>query len=999
MFGHLKFCSKENGESFQSSSCSVNINEPITADDKHTSKENIDNLCSLSQWGLPPSVIEAYKSRNIDKMFQWQYECLCSKDVLEGRNLVFLLLQEMFQNAGIVVDGYMGAHNPPGGFKAIDIAICTIEKANNLVNRLMEEKRLNELGILVIDELHMLGDQGRGYLLELLLTKLLFTTVKTKNWCENLATTIAKEIYNIGRPNAVLNRLTFDERDIVEGAFRQGILKILVATSTLSSGVNLPARRVIIRSPLFYGAVIDVLSYKQMVGRAGRKGIDDKGKKISLFSILQESILVCKESERNAALTLVNSDLLPVKSCLLKSGSNSVHSSLKRALIEVIASGVELVLKKKFLQYVSCTLLYASLVNEEEEMDESNEINYKPTRLGLAILASGFSPDDALRVLKELQLARRCFVLENDLHILYEFLRNTTAHGEFCSHYNKLLPLLLVCLLCSAIVWAGITWNFFLHLSKKRVHFGIQQELCDLVCLSTLNAQRARALYNAGFETISSIACAAPDELALVLCNMGSFESAKQLEGDLAEEVLQRSKAKRIRIAGKQGVDESEAAHFIIKEAQNFIEQELGVSKVSWKHLAVKKFQGAYESPSNQQENNARKSSESLSNKSISDKSENSPVFDEYSKIVRNVFAKETSKTYAATSADQVAINVDKSLGQDAKNDGLAVYQVNNSVNSVTENSTKIELIEQFNISEGNTSIENVIIHTDKNNSTFEKNNPEEENLLVQSEIKGDHFYPKNPEQLNSFDIIKNNCSKLKEIKSAVDDSFNMVNDSLNMVDDSHFSELLLSQTAETENLYYAESFFSNADSSHKLSSNHESLIKKTSCKPINYSVSTNYPCTHINNSVDKVSDQFLPCDEKRISIDETSGEIFDCDESFSHDCPNKHNKDDSNNENSTTKKNLELLTETSGDIFDEEILEDVKETHINSSPVIKSCKSFKQQLAGSSKENEALNPYLAIKSTSKVDDNRSELNIFFKVSSCEKIENQVEDISVAEKK
>lgn len=53
-------------------------------------------------------------------------------------------------------------------------------------------------------------------------------------------------------------------------------------------------------------------------------------------------------------------------------------------------------------------------------LSDNTEITYKPTRLGLAILASGFSPDDALRVLKELQLARRCFVLENDLHILYE---------------------------------------------------------------------------------------------------------------------------------------------------------------------------------------------------------------------------------------------------------------------------------------------------------------------------------------------------------------------------------------------------------------------------------------------------------------------------------------------------------------------------------------------------------------------------------------------------
>ena len=60
----------------------------------------------------------------------------------------------------------------PGGFKSVDIAICTIEKANSLINRLLEDKeQFAQLGIIVVDELHLLGDPSRGYLLELLVTK------------------------------------------------------------------------------------------------------------------------------------------------------------------------------------------------------------------------------------------------------------------------------------------------------------------------------------------------------------------------------------------------------------------------------------------------------------------------------------------------------------------------------------------------------------------------------------------------------------------------------------------------------------------------------------------------------------------------------------------------------------------------------------------------------------------------------------------------------------
>ena len=40
----------------------------------------------------------------------------------------------------------MGSHSPAGGLHRLDVAVCTIEKGNGLVNRLMEENRIDELG-------------------------------------------------------------------------------------------------------------------------------------------------------------------------------------------------------------------------------------------------------------------------------------------------------------------------------------------------------------------------------------------------------------------------------------------------------------------------------------------------------------------------------------------------------------------------------------------------------------------------------------------------------------------------------------------------------------------------------------------------------------------------------------------------------------------------------------------------------------------------------------
>lgn len=45
----------------------------------------------------------------------------------------------------------------------MDIAICTIEKANSLLNRVIEENIFFDVSFFIIDEFHLILDEGRGY--------------------------------------------------------------------------------------------------------------------------------------------------------------------------------------------------------------------------------------------------------------------------------------------------------------------------------------------------------------------------------------------------------------------------------------------------------------------------------------------------------------------------------------------------------------------------------------------------------------------------------------------------------------------------------------------------------------------------------------------------------------------------------------------------------------------------------------------------------------------
>jgi superfamily II DNA or RNA helicase len=76
--------------------------------------------------------------------------------------------------------------------------------------------------------------------------------------------------------------LVNDLRSILEDAFVSGTLSIVFATSSLGSGVNLPAQQVLFRTPKLAISLLSAMEYTQMCGRAGRT----RGSAREAFSII-----------------------------------------------------------------------------------------------------------------------------------------------------------------------------------------------------------------------------------------------------------------------------------------------------------------------------------------------------------------------------------------------------------------------------------------------------------------------------------------------------------------------------------------------------------------------------------------------------------------------------------------------------------------------------------------------------------------------------------------
>ncbi|MEM2004786.1 MAG: DEAD/DEAH box helicase [Zestosphaera sp.] len=194
--------------------------------------------------------------------------------------------------------------------------------------------------------------------------------------------------------------LSLSSRRIVERGFRDRVLRAVIATPTLSAGINLPARRVLVYTRRFEGFIkpITVAEFKQMAGRAGRPQYDPYG----------EAIVADVTSEEEG-WNYVLGKPEPVKSTLLQDRAVRIN------MLALIASGdartpgdLISILGRTLAGFLlgSSTIIYAVSYGlktlKEEKMIEDSGGLLRATKLGATVSRLYIDPLTAVIITNDL---------------------------------------------------------------------------------------------------------------------------------------------------------------------------------------------------------------------------------------------------------------------------------------------------------------------------------------------------------------------------------------------------------------------------------------------------------------------------------------------------------------------------------------------------------------------------------------------------------------------
>lgn len=192
------------------------------------------------------------------------------------------------------------------------------------------------------------------------------------------------------------------ERSLVEKLFKQGHIRALSATPTLAAGVNLPARRVVIRDLFRYDVnegnkPIPVLDYKQMAGRAGRPRFDRVG----------EAITIAKSSDQRSEI-LLNFLLAEPERVESKLGT---ENALRTHILSSIASGfvtdeasLDKFMRATFYAWKADTWVLRERITRvidfllENDLVLSEGDAFRPTRFGKRVSELYIDPLSAVKI-------------------------------------------------------------------------------------------------------------------------------------------------------------------------------------------------------------------------------------------------------------------------------------------------------------------------------------------------------------------------------------------------------------------------------------------------------------------------------------------------------------------------------------------------------------------------------------------------------------------------
>ena len=212
---------------------------------------------------------------NSDELANW-LDCILVKN--DWRPVP--LSEGVYDAGGVIMnDGKKFDVEPSIRGIPIDLGVQSVKDGGQSLVFAETRTRSKALATKAADVISQFLEKNESEELEKISKKILSNNEHTE-LVKTLATLIKK---GVAFHHAGLNQ---NCRQTIETEFRKGTIKLLSSTPTLAAGVNLPARRVVISNINRYNAKvganrpISILEYKQLCGRAGRPQYDDYGESI-----------------------------------------------------------------------------------------------------------------------------------------------------------------------------------------------------------------------------------------------------------------------------------------------------------------------------------------------------------------------------------------------------------------------------------------------------------------------------------------------------------------------------------------------------------------------------------------------------------------------------------------------------------------------------------------------------------------------------------------------